>query len=106
MDPEFVGFLMMYLVIGGIISGAVGWVATEKGRSGYGWFFLSLFLSPIMAVLLLIACPAQKKVVRATGVGSAASTRENLDWLLDSLPVQTTRETPTGVTVHRPDAYL
>ena len=36
----------------------VGWGATQKGRGGASWFFLSLLFSPFFTVLALIACPA------------------------------------------------
>jgi hypothetical protein len=35
----------------------VGWIATQKGRSGAGFFLLSLLISPVIAVLVLIALP-------------------------------------------------
>ena len=33
------------------------WVASQKGRSGVGIFFLSLFLSPVIGLLVVIALP-------------------------------------------------
>jgi hypothetical protein len=37
----------------------VGWFASSKKRSGVGWFFLSLIISPLITfiVLLVIALP-------------------------------------------------
>ena len=46
----------------------VGWIATQKGRSGPGFFFLSLVISPVVAILVLIALPSI-----ATRTGAASS---------------------------------
>lgn len=35
----------------------VAYVAAQKGRSGFGMFFLSLFLSPLIGLLVTIALP-------------------------------------------------
>jgi hypothetical protein len=35
----------------------VGVAADHRGRSGFGWFLLSVFISPLLAVLFLIALP-------------------------------------------------
>jgi hypothetical protein len=35
----------------------VGVVASKRGRNGVGWFFLALFISPLIAGLLLLALP-------------------------------------------------
>ena len=36
----------------------VAWAAAEKGRSGAGWFMLSLIASPLLCLLTLIAIPS------------------------------------------------
>ena len=52
-----------------MLAGAVLWiflaimaayVATERGRSGVGFFFFALFLSYLLAIVTLIALPARK----------------------------------------------
>jgi hypothetical protein len=48
---------MMLLLIWVVASIAVGFVAGQRGRSGFGWFFFSMLLSPILCALLLLACP-------------------------------------------------
>jgi hypothetical protein len=48
---------MMLLLIWVVASIAVGFVAGQRGRSGFSWFFFSLLLSPILCALLLLACP-------------------------------------------------
>jgi hypothetical protein len=48
-----IAFLLLWL----ILSAAVGAAASSRGRNGIGWFFISLSLSPIIALLLLIAFP-------------------------------------------------
>jgi hypothetical protein len=35
----------------------VGMAATARGRSGLGWFLLSLFISPLLTILFLLALP-------------------------------------------------
>ena len=35
----------------------VGVVASKRGRNGFGWFFLAVFISPLIAGLLLLAMP-------------------------------------------------
>lgn len=48
---------MTFLVIWIIASIAVGFVAGERGRSSIAWFLMSFLLSPLLGILLLIACP-------------------------------------------------
>lgn len=36
-----------------------GWVASQKGRSGVGFFFLAFFLSPLVGLLAAIAVPSR-----------------------------------------------
>lgn len=52
---EFV-VLILWLVI----SIVVGVGAGSRGRSGIGWFFISVLLSPVLALLLLLVFPALK----------------------------------------------
>ncbi len=37
---------------------AVGYAGAQRGRGGVNWFLLALLLSPLLAVLVLLACPA------------------------------------------------
>ena len=48
----------------------VGVVASTRGRVGYGWFLLSLVISPLITGPLVLALPRQY----AAGVTGAAST--------------------------------
>lgn len=41
-----------------IISAVIGNAAKARGRSGFGWFLLSACLSPLIAILLLLAFPS------------------------------------------------
>lgn len=43
----------------------VGWAASQKGRSGAGFFFLSFFLSPLIGLLVLIAVPSRASMTVA-----------------------------------------
>ncbi|MGL5283856.1 MAG: hypothetical protein ACRC8W_19320 [Plesiomonas shigelloides] len=38
-----------------------GYVASQKGRSAFGWFILSLFITPIVALIALAAIGDNKK---------------------------------------------
>jgi hypothetical protein len=46
------GFL--YLITAGAL---VPWVAQQKGRSGFGWFLIALFWTPLFALIALAAVP-------------------------------------------------
>lgn len=46
-----------------IVSGLVCWVASEKQRSAVGFFFVSLFCSPLLAILILIALPKKDRSI-------------------------------------------
>jgi hypothetical protein len=37
----------------------VAWAASQKGRSGVGFFFLALFCSPLIGLLVAVAVPAR-----------------------------------------------
>lgn len=53
---------LFLLLIGNVIlSVVVGWAATQRGRDGGRWLVLSLFISPILALLVLMAAGNQKK---------------------------------------------
>jgi hypothetical protein len=45
----FLGWLIFAVVV------AIG--AAARGRSGVGWFFLSVLISPLLSVLLLLLLP-------------------------------------------------
>ena len=40
-----------------IFSFIVGYFATTKSRSGFGWFFFSLLLSPILGLIFVAVLP-------------------------------------------------
>jgi hypothetical protein len=43
-------FAMMFCVVIAII-------ANSRGRSGFGWFFLSLIITPILSLILVLCLP-------------------------------------------------
>lgn len=45
--------MTLYLIFCGIFGVAVGFAASNKGRSGVGYFLLSILISPLLAVLIL-----------------------------------------------------
>jgi hypothetical protein len=46
---------MEFIIIWFLLAGLVGYVALKKGRSEVTYFFLSLFLSPLIGFLILLA---------------------------------------------------
>ena len=36
------------------------WIAADKGRSGVGFFFLSLLLSPLIGIIAACACQGRR----------------------------------------------
>lgn len=45
---------MEFVVVWIVFSIAVWAFASRRGRSGFAWFILSLFISPLLALLLLL----------------------------------------------------
>lgn len=59
---------MTFLVIWIIASIAVAYAAAQRGRSAVAWFLISALLSPVLGVLLLLACPAlERRAARPIG---------------------------------------
>lgn len=48
---------MFAVIIWIVLSAVVGWAGSQKGRSGGGFFLLSLILSPLIGILVVIAVP-------------------------------------------------
>lgn len=42
----------------------VGFGASGRGRSGFGWFLLALLISPLLAFILLVLLPARSTEAR------------------------------------------
>jgi hypothetical protein len=57
-DPVFyvLSGLLLYLITAG---GLIPWVASEKGRSSFGWMLMGVFFTPLFALLALAAVPAK-----------------------------------------------
>ncbi len=45
-----------------------GWIAGNKGRSGAGFFFLSILLSPLIGLIAAIAAPSLIKDPESPGI--------------------------------------
>jgi hypothetical protein len=57
--------LLEILVTYSVFSGIVGLAAANRGRSGIGWFFLALLLSPVLALIaVLVMAPGAAKAVQ------------------------------------------
>jgi hypothetical protein len=52
------GFVVLFLWV--VISVIVGVAGNSRGRNGAGWFFVSMLLSPVLALLLLLVFPPLK----------------------------------------------
>ena len=63
------GALTIGLIAWLAFSAAAAWAAGQKGRSRLGYFLLSIFLTPILAFLILLVVPA--KAPRAVARTSA-----------------------------------
>ena len=59
----------------------VGWVGSQKGRSGIGFFFLSFFLSPLIGILVAIALPSLG-VTSTSATTSATRTSSGGGWIV------------------------
>jgi len=42
-------------IVGSVV---MGWIANQRGRNGFGWFLLSLAVSPLLSAVFLIAAGA------------------------------------------------
>ena len=60
METIFITGLLLFVNF--ILSFVAGGVASSKGRSVFGYFFLSIFFSFLVAILVLVALPAKKNV--------------------------------------------
>jgi hypothetical protein len=67
--------LILVVWLGGAI--AVGYAAAQRGRGDVAWFLLAVILSPLLAVLILLACPAEERAPRSVpeAAGDSAWTR-------------------------------
>ena len=54
--------IVFLLLLNTLLAGVVAYAAKQKGRSGVGFYFLSLFLSFIVGILVLLAVPARSRV--------------------------------------------
>ncbi len=50
------GMVVFWLVL----SAVVGVIASSRGRSGFGYFLLSVILSPLIGLILAVALPSLK----------------------------------------------
>jgi hypothetical protein len=55
----------------------VGWAAGQKGRSRFGFFILSVFLTPLIGILVLIAVPTRTRA--APGTRTCRTCGQNFD---------------------------
>lgn len=54
----------MEIVVGWIIFALLpAIIAPSRGRSGFGWFLISLLISPLFGLILVLALPTRQKVL-------------------------------------------
>ena len=61
--------MLTALVFWFIFALAVGFIADARGRSGFGWFFLAILISPLIACVLILALPTPRSKSALSGVG-------------------------------------
>ena len=49
---------MLFAVGWLLLSGIVGVAANARGRSGISWFLISIIISPLLAIILVLALPS------------------------------------------------
>jgi hypothetical protein len=54
-----IGILIFWFICAGIVAAA----AEGRGRNGAGWFFLAIFISPLLALILVLVIPNLKSSV-------------------------------------------
>ena len=54
--------IVFLLLLNALLAGVVAYAAKQKGRSGVGFYFLSLFFSFVVGILVLLAVPARSSV--------------------------------------------
>lgn len=57
---------LVFSIVAGIVAGA-------RGRSGMGYFLLSMVLSPLVGLILAIALPSRQLTVQYPGPGDVAA---------------------------------
>lgn len=64
---------MEYVVVWTIVAVLIGVAANSRGRSGIGWFFLAMIISPLIAglLLMLFGTPASALAKTATPTAGA-----------------------------------
>ena len=78
-----------------VLSICCGVVAEEKGRSGFGWFAAAIFVSPLFAILMLIALPEREKrapVPRFDEPKPPKDDRPRYSWEPDEVPAESERQ--------------
>lgn len=48
---------MEIVVVWLFFAALVGWAAGTKGRNGFGWFFIAILISPLIAAIIVLLVP-------------------------------------------------
>jgi hypothetical protein len=70
MEAIFWTYLFVILIVNAGFSAIVAYVATQKGRSASGFFWLSFFLSFLVGILVVLAIPKVDKAPQAINPNS------------------------------------
>jgi hypothetical protein len=69
----FWGVIVEVFVLWLALSVVAGVIAGAKGRSGFGYFLLSVFLTPLVGLILAIALPKHEPSIKHPGPGDIAA---------------------------------
>ena len=75
---------MLFIIAWIIFAAVVGFVAWSRGQSGFGFFLLSLVLSPLIGILFSVLMPAKNSTAQLA-LSSAVSAADEIQKLADLL---------------------
>lgn len=75
------GLLLFWVVF----AVCVGIIASARGRSAVGWFFLSLLISPVLALILVMCLPAPGASTPQTGPQSRTDQNDPIKTAADAV---------------------
>lgn len=58
---------MIYVLFWAVLAVCVGYLASKRGRSGFGWFLFSCILTPVVGVIMVALLPDLSKEDQLTG---------------------------------------
>lgn len=77
----------MEIIIWLSLSALAGVIASNKGRSGFGFFILSVFLSPLIGIIAALIAANAKDII-ITSEGTIISAHKKCPWCAESIKVE------------------